>query len=100
MKYEIFIYNYIKRYSTLLDFLSKKKKEKRKKKEEEEERSIVPQRIFHFLRQIYCCYVLIGIPKFSKVQFFSVSNQRNNYQIVLKLAHDKKRKIGMKLGGL
>ena len=96
MKYEIFIYNYIKRYSTLLDFLSKKKR----KMKEEEERSIVPQRIFHFLRQIYCCYVLIGIPKFSKVQFFSISNQRNNYQIVLKLAHDKKRKIGMKLGGL
>ena len=96
MKYEIFIYNYIKRYSTLLDFLSKKKR----KMKEEEERSIVPQRIFHFLRQIYCCYVLIGIPKFSKVQFFSISNQRNNYQIVLKLVHDKKRKIGMKLGGL
>ena len=94
MKYEIFIYNYIKRYSTLLDFLSKKKKKN------ERRRSIVPQKIFHFLRQIYCCYVLIGIPKFSKVQFFSISNQRNNYQIVLKLAHDKKRKIGMKLGGL
>ena len=34
MKYEIFIYNYIKRYSTLLDFLSKKKKknERRRRK--------------------------------------------------------------------
>ena len=89
------MYNYIiKQYSTLLDFLSKKKK-----KMEKEERSHVPQRIFHFLGHIYCCYyVIIGIPKFSIVQFFSISSQRNNYNVVQNLAQDKKQKIGMKLG--
>ena len=90
------MYNYIiKQYSTLLHFLSKRRRRRRRRKKE---RSNVPQRIFHFLGQIYCCYVLLGIPKFSKVQFFSISSQRNNYQIVLKLALDKKQKIGMRLG--
>ena len=76
LKYELFLYNYINRYSTILDFLLKKEKEN-------EERSRIPQRIFQFLGQIYCYYVLNGIPKFSIVQIFSISSQRNNYQIVL-----------------
>ena len=87
------MYNYITVFHVTRFFLKKRKIEK-------EERSRLPQRIFHFLGQIYCYYVLTGIPKFSIVQIFSISSHRNNYQIVLKLAHDKKQKIGMKLGGV
>ena len=45
---------------------------KKEKKKEKEERSRVSQRIIHFLGQLYCYCILIGIPKFSIVQFFSI----------------------------
>ena len=89
------MYNYIiKQYSTLLDFLSKNEKRKRKRRK----KSRFTEDLSFAGTDIYCYYVIIGIPKFSIIQFFSISSQKNNYHVVQNLAQDKKQKIGMKLG--